>query len=53
MSSSAQRTPPFVYVACDIPDGVTLTGWRCRHQDDVRRRPRLAGAVRRLGRLVR
>jgi hypothetical protein len=54
MTRTANDTSPLLYVACDIPDGVTLVEWRRRrHEHDRRRRSRFVAAVRRMGGLAR
>jgi hypothetical protein len=48
MTATAHRTPPLVYIDCDVPDGLTLVEWRCqRHALDACR-PGLSRTVRRL-----
>jgi hypothetical protein len=53
MTRRAPRTPPLLYVACDIPDGVTLVEWRRRRHEHDRRRSRFVAAVCRIGGLAR
>jgi hypothetical protein len=28
MAANSDRTPPLLYIECDVPDGVTLMEWR-------------------------
>lgn len=46
---------PHVYVECDIPDGMTLGGWRRSHTDhpvDLDSRHHLRHLLHRLSRLI-
>jgi hypothetical protein len=47
MTVIAHRTPPLVYVECDIPEGLTLVEWRRGRFVLGAQRPTLATTVRR------
>jgi hypothetical protein len=45
-SSNLFSSTAFVYVNCDVPEGMTLREWR-RAREDARRKQRRAGRARR------
>ena len=53
MTATAHPTPPLVYIASDIPEGVTLVEWRRRRHEHDARRSTGAAAVAHLCRLGR
>jgi hypothetical protein len=49
MSSTAATVRPYVYVECDIPEGLTIKEWRRARHAEPAPRARLRRLARRVG----